>query len=499
MSACNLPEAVKSLCLRGILGNGRKMTRHDFFLAVLLSVSALAISYPAIAQQRDAATPAVTTSPPAPTTAAPEPIEVAPPEPVSCDLIEDAIIPLRPPTFNGMIEWRKVIGLEGVDRLAEMLPLADGGVIALGESRVYTRASGLRATQLYVIRLDVSGKPLFDKRIDIKGLVSVAGGIIFKDKIIVLSQVEDDKKKQSTRIDFLDGAASIKATYTIDNPAADVLAGDVVMNADATSMTIAAMMGDPKLKDTTYTVLYRMGLDGKILDKREYLPGVSTRIERLQRLSNGFLIAAGRMRVDAQREAGWLLLISKQGDLVIQRPYPRGGQAQLKKIVDDRAGGYYALGEAIPADGGYRAAWIMHLNGSGNVIWQRFLSGKYRYSAADLTLQKDGRLMILMAGRPGAEGGREHARIITMSSIGTILFDEAYIEGSNALPVRLIEHTITKQRLLAGYAQTGFDDYGVPGDQKLITYDVWLSGLTKLPPYIDPCKPTLQESLDDNQ
>ena len=465
------------------------MTRHDFCLAVLLGVGALAVSAQVMAQ--DPAAPA--------TTAAPEMMDGAVPERPSCDLIEDAIIPLKPPTFNGMIEWRKVIGLEGIDRLSEMLPLADGGVFALGETRTYTKTDGLKPTQLYVVRLDVTGKPLFDKRIDVKGFVSVAGGVIFKDKVIVLSQVEDDKKKQSARIEFLDGAAGIKSTAMIDDPKSDIVAGDVVVNADGKSLTVVAMTADPRLKDTTYTVVYRLDLEGKVIAKQEYLPGVSTRIDRLQRLPNGYLIGAGRMRVDAQREAGWLLLIGKQGELIIQRPYARGGQAQLKKIIDDRTGGYYVLGEAIPADGGYRAAWVMHLTASGNIIWQRFLSGKYRYSAADLTLQKDGRLLVLMAGRPGNEGGREHARIVTMSSIGNILHDEAYIEGSNALPVRLIEHTVTRQRLLAGYAQTGFDDYGVPENQKLITYDAWISGLTKLPPYLDPCKSAAQESLDDNQ
>ncbi len=418
---------------------------------------------------------------------------------ISCKVIEDAIIPLRPPTFTGVVEWKRTIGMEGAEHITDMMPLADGGVVAIGEASAYTKADGLKPAQLYVVRLAVTGKPVYEKRIDMKGFVNVAGGLVLKDRIIIASLVQDEKKKVSTQVTLIDGAGKVTGTFKIDDPARSVIPGDLIANSDGTSLTLAAMFGDEKDKTSTYTVLYRLGLDGSVMSKREFLPGVSTRIEQLQRLPDGNLAAGGRIRGGDDREMGWLLIVNRQGDLVLQRPYARGNQAQLIKVLGDGDGGLYTLGEAIPSDGGYRSAWVMRLDMNGNIKWQRFLRGKYRYAASDMVLQKDGRLMVMMAGRPAGEGGREHARIVTFASSGDMLHDEAYLEGSNAIPTKIMEHSVTKHRIVTGTAQTGFDNYGVPENQRTITYDAWFAGLTRLPTYTDPCKPAARETLDDDQ
>jgi len=416
----------------------------------------------------------------------------------TCTIIADAIIPLKPPTFGGSVEWRRVMGFEGADTVTDMMALADGGVITVGKSISYNRTTGSQPPTFYLNRLDGNGKLEFEKRLPVKGLVDVAAGAILKDRIIGLSHIRDDKSISSARIDFIDGAGGIKSTHFISDPARSIVPNDIIVNPDGATLTLAATRINPKNEDDATTVLYKIGADGKIKSEREYLPGVKTKISQLQRLSDGRIVAAGRIRTDGgQRDAGWLMLVSRQGDLLFQRPYARGGQSQLNRAIDDGSGGLYVAGESIPSDGGYRAAWVMHVAGNGEVLWQRFLNGKYRYGAVDILRQKDGRLQVLMSGRPVADGGREHARIITMTSTGDILQDDAYLEGSNALPVRLIEHSVTKKRLVAGIAQTGFAEYGIPEDQKMATYDAWVTGLPVLPAYMDPCKPAQTETLDD--
>lgn len=424
-----------------------------------------------------------------------------PPDPkagASCEVIADAIIPLKPPTFDNVMEWKRVLGQEGPDRISDLMALADGGLVTVGDSASYSREGGAKPAQLYVIRTDKTGKPAFEKRIPIKNFIGVAGGAVLKDQIVVASHLRDDKDVSTAQIDFMDGTGTIKKTVTISDPVLSFVPADIVANADSTSVTLAITAVSRKDVKDTFTILYRIDASGTTLGRREYLPGFPNRIEQLQRLPNGQIVGAGRIRIDGVREGGWLLKVTKYGDLITQRPYARGGQAQLIKVIDDRAGGMYAFGEAIPADGGYRAAWIMHLDDDGGILWQRFLTAKYRYSAVDGIVQKDGKVLVLMAGRPGNDGGREHARIISMSSLGNILQDEAYLEGSNAIPTRIIEHSVTKQRFLAGYAQTGFSDYGIPAGQKLATYDAWIAGLVPLPAYVDVCRPGVKETLDDD-
>lgn len=428
------------------------------------------------------------------------PLAAAPTEKLSaqsCTLIEDAIIPLKPPNFGGPVEWRRVLGLEGLDRISDMMALADGGVIGVGETIPFSRTDGAKPPKLYVVRLDKAGKALFEKRHEIKNFVDVAAAVVLKDKVVVVSQLKDDKTGSSIQLDFLDGGAAIKSTNKLFDPKKDMIAADVIVNSDASTLTLAVMLVDRKTRDDSTTVLYRIDASGKILSKRDYLPGVSTKLVQLQRLPGGQIVGVGRIGLENKRQAGWVLRVSSQGDLISQRPYARGGQAQLSRALDDGQGGLYVAGESIPADGTYRAAWVMHLDAAGTPVWQRFITGKYRYAAVDMIRAQDGRLQLLMSGRPVDDGGREHARIITLSSSGDILQDDAYLEGTNAVPVRLLEHSVTKKRFLAGTAQTGFAGPSTPENERMATYDAWLTGLPPLPIYVDPCKPARTESLDD--
>ncbi len=431
---------------------------------------------------------------------APLPIPPTVDEAAPCQQIPDAIIPLKPPEFGGALAWRRVLGIEGIDRLVDLMPLADGGMVTIGDSARYTREKGAEPMKLYLARFDVNGKNVFENRIDIKNFVSVQSGAVLKDKIVVASLLRNDKNEDSAQIDYYDGAGRVKSKVVLSEPGLDFTPSDIIANADGESLTLAVMASkrSGKNKKNTYTVLFRIDGTGKVLSRREFLPGVPNRVEQLQRISGGQIVGAGRVEIEGGRESGWVLRTSKQGDLVSQRPYARGGQAQLLKAIDDGEGGLYTVGEAIPAGEGYRAAWIMRLNAEGGIIWQRFLTGKYSYRAVDELYIKDGRLQILMAGKPIADGGREHARIITFSTIGNILSDEALLEGTNAVPVRLLEHSVTGKRIIAGYAQTGFAQYGIPEKDKLATYDTWRAQLGSMATYADPCKAAQVETLDDN-
>lgn len=415
----------------------------------------------------------------------------------SCTIIDDAIIPLKPPTFGGGVEWRRVVGMEGADQIADMMALADGGVVTVGKSISYSQTKGGQPPVFYMTRISANGKLEFDKRTTIKNLQDVVAGAILKDRIVGVTHLVDDKKVATAGINFFDGMGVLKNTYTISDPKLNVVPNDIIVNPDGTTLTLAATRIDRKNENDATTVLYKISAEGKILSEREYMPGVRTKISQLQRLSTGQIVAAGRIRAEDGRDAGWLFMVSRQGDLMFQRPYARGSQAQLTRALEDGAGGLYVVGESIPSDGSYRAAWVMHLGSNGNVIWQRFLNGKYRYNGTDIVRMKDGRLQILMAGRPISDGGREHARIITLSPSGNVIQDEAYLEGTNSIPVRLIEHSSTKQRFLAGMAQTGFADYGIPENQKMATYDAWVTGLPPLSMYVDPCTATSTETLDN--
>jgi len=107
----------------------------------------------------------------------------------------------------------------------------------------------------------------------------------------------------------------------------------------------------------------------------------------------------------------------------------------------------------------------------------------------------DGRLNVLASGKPTDAGGRNYARVVTLSMDGVVIGDESFIEGSNAIPVRLIEQN--NHRYLLGLAETGFSKADAPDDLKYIAYDSWILGLSALPEFNNTCAGGPARTLDD--
>jgi hypothetical protein len=426
-----------------------------------------------------------------------------------CKVVAEEIIPLRLPNFDGAVEWKRTTGIQGMDRPKDMVLLADNGVVVLGESALFFRKSeavaagkpeGAQATQMAFLRVDRGGRIVTEKRIDVPGLKSVVAGAVLKDRIVALSQVASPKGGDVVRIDFLDGGGEGKASRILSDKkyrlipvdvAADSVNGQLVLAVQAVSRTNA---------DDRFTMVIRVDASGKEISRREYLPGIPTRLESLDLLAGGWLIGAGRIEMSgdsgADRSGGWILKLTRQGDIVQQRPYPRGAQALIRRVVSTGDGDLIAVGDAIPAaGGGARAAWIMRLAPSGEPIWQKYITGHYSYSGIDVAVLPDGRVNVLMAGRPAGEGGREHARLVTLTRTGQMTGEEAYIEAANALPAKLLLRD--GRRIVAGMAQTGFSNEGVSDAEHLATYDFWIVGLTSLADYADPCGAIAAEKLEE--
>ena len=153
------------------------------------------------------------------------------------------------------------------------------------------------------------------------------------------------------------------------------------------------------------------------------------------------------------------------------------------------------VGDALPSLEGDKAAWIMRLDKEGTPIWQKYLTGKYGYSGIDIIALGDGRFNVLVGGKPTIAGGRQYARVLTMTIAGVIIADESFIEGANAIPIRLINQN--GNRILLGLAETGFSKEGLADELKYIAYDTWLLGLAPLPEFKNTCAGMGPRSLDD--
>ena len=417
---------------------------------------------------------------------------IKPPDP--CLGVYEEIVPLRVPDFNQSAMWKKTSGVKGIERPRSILPVVDFGQIAIGASATYDEKTGLASPQIQMVRTDKNGKIIVEQWVPIKNLKTVADAILLKDRIVVLSQLGNEKD-DSIGLSFLNGVGQEKSSRIITDTAVRLVPKSIMSIVGGTKMVIAAEAISRKNPNDSYTVLIWTDKDGKKISQKEYLPGVQNKPEYIGRLGDGEIVVTGRVKAEDGRDAGWVLRLSQKGDILYQRPYARGGDSVIRRAVSLGNGNMIVVGDALPSLSGDKAAWIMRINSEGNIVWQKYLTGGYSYSGVDIVALADGRLNVLLAGKPTEKGGRAYARVVTLSMDGVVIGDESFLEGSNSIPVRLIDQQ--GKRYLLGLAETGFSRGETPEDLKYITYDTWMLGLGSLPEFKNTCTGSPDRTLDD--
>lgn len=425
----------------------------------------------------------------------PAPVEPARPEKpvISCDIVYEGIVPLRLPDFDQSALWKKTLGVQGIDRPRTVLHVADGGVIAIGESVPYDEKTGLAKPRLQMIRLAPDGKPMVQQDIEVKGLRSVTGAVLQKTRVVVLASTESGEMLLLS----LDGKGALKDTKQVRLTGRS-FAPESFVSLSSGGFIIAGSSKQGAQKAASRmpsTALIWVDADGSIRTVKDYLPGIETRPESLIKGSDGVLRITGRVMTEKDQWAGWILTVGTDGTLISQRPYTRGADATLRRVASLPDGGTVAIGDAIPAGEGDKAAWIIRTDASGNPVWQKFLTGKYSYAGVDVTVFDDGRIMTLWAATPTRFGGRRFARIVTFSPEGQILSDESVLDGSNTIPLRIMQEK--DRRVLLGMVETGFARDKRDGELEYVTYDTSIMAMPPLPAYQDTCATAPDRVLDD--
>jgi hypothetical protein len=411
-----------------------------------------------------------------------------------CLMVREEIVPLRVPSFDSAAIWKRTAGVKGPDIPRALLPVLDGGYIAIGYSMTHDDKTGFSAPVATMIRVNPLGKVLVEKNIDVKDMKSVIDGVLIKDRIVILTELSTESDSKIGLL-FLNGAGEVKSNPDISLPAVNLIPRSIVSVAGGAQLLIAAEAISKRNENDRYTVLIWTDKDGKKIMQKEYLPGIKSRPEFVGRLPNGELVVTGRVATENNQMAAWVMRLSSRGDIIEQRPYPRGAESVARRAFALTGGDLIVVGDAMPAGQGAKAGWIMRLKADGEPMWQKYLTGGYAYSGIDAIQQDDGRITLLLAAKPSDKGGRHHARILTLSREGVIMEDSSFIEGSGAIPLRIAKQK--DKRVVLGMAETGFSKETVTADvTTYIAYDTWLVGLAEPQPYQDNCSGSDLRSLD---
>ncbi len=412
-----------------------------------------------------------------------------------CQIVYEGIVPMRTPNFDQAAVWKRTFGVLGVDIPRALMKVADEGVIFVGEGQPFLKDEGLQPVEIEMGRISKDGKILTQAYVPVDGLVSVIDGVLQKTRVVTLAHLNRNKK-DFIGLFYLDGKGDKREEQLVSDPDRHLKPVSFVPLSNGVKIVLAEMQ-DIKTtqKDLTSTGVVWIEANGKVRTIKEYLPGIQTNPSSVSKGSDGSLIVTGRVTAEKGNEAGWLLKIGTDGNLIFQRAFSRGLDATLRQGRVLKDGSVIAIGDAIPAGEGDKAAWVIKTDALGNPVWQKFLTGKYGYTAVDMLVMDDGRIQTLWAAAPTSFGGRRFARLVTLSPEGTLLSDESFMEGSNTIPFRLDEDA--RQRFVLGIAETGFAEEQKSGRDQYITYDNWIMAMPKLPDYHNPCAASKPKLLDD--
>lgn len=362
----------------------------------------------------------------------------------NCSPVYEAIIPLRNPDFNNLFEWRRVVGRTGYDWINNYVGLDDGFALTVGIASEDIHAEDA-VRRLSIVRYDADGQIVRERQVDVDALDDVVATLRDGESIFVGANfvgADDQKYLQILRMNF-DGE-EIKPFILKENNE-DLVLSDMVYDSEG-RITLAVKRTKHDGKDESSTVFYTLDKRTEILYQREYMPGTSNHLVSVGVNEDGSYMGAGAVEVGrtldgAVREGGWIVNLDKKGAVYWQKPYARGAKAELARARIYGDVGVVSVGTAWPsieiAAAKHSSLWVMLTDTTGEPKWQRFITGsdQYSYSAVDMHLYEDGRITVLanaIALVP-SEKVRSHIRLITFSPQGTIIQDQAFVEGAEAM------------------------------------------------------------------
>ncbi len=182
----------------------------------------------------------------------------------------------------------------------------------------------------------------------------------------------------------------------------------------------------------------------------------------------------------------WVLKLDRCGTIQWERSFGGSGYESARDIVQTADGGYMVLGETNSTDGGVIAGyggtkdiWLLKLNATGNLQWQRRYGGTGLDIGNHIEPTSDGGYLIAAStssndgninGNHGT-GGFTDGALLKITASGSVQWSKCFGGSKNEelFDIEIINGTT----YLAGF--TNSVDGDIPPDQE--NYDVWLLAL----------------------
>ncbi|HZL99762.1 MAG TPA: hypothetical protein VFD43_05865, partial [Planctomycetota bacterium] len=210
--------------------------------------------------------------------------------------------------------------------------------------------------------------------------------------------------------------------------------------------------------------IVRLGPDGVPLWHHEYGAGIAETARSVTATSDGgFAVAGWTNSSGAGSDDAWVMKIDASGAIEWQRTYGGLDADQLESIVELDGGGFAVAGSTNSLTSSGHAPWVLRLSGTGALLWHRAVASDVWGDLGAVAQANDGQLIVV--GRVGEPGFPSNdlwcAKLSTAD--GQVLWQRAYEGdtgdfGSTVLPLAS-----------AGFVLGGTWGWGFPGES------IWLN------------------------
>lgn len=143
--------------------------------------------------------------------------------------------------------------------------------------------------------------------------------------------------------------------------------------------------------------------------------------------SDGDYIAAGwSFSVGAGGTDAWILKITPNGNLQWQKTYGSKGYDFAHSVVETTDGGIVFVGQSDIASGSDNDVWIVKLDNSGNIVWQKTYGGSKDESGRAVLQNPDGTLIVGAWSKSFGNSSSDFW-LLKLNPDGSIIWQKAYL------------------------------------------------------------------------
>jgi hypothetical protein len=348
---------------------------------------------------------------------------------------------------SGNIQWQKCLGGSGYDSANSIQQTTDGGYIITGmtESTDGDVSGNNGSIDAWVVKLDSSGNIQWQKCLGGSG----------DDTADSIQQTTDG------------GYIVAGATMSTD--------GDVSGNNGSADAWVVKL-------DSSGNIQWQKCLGGSDDDQANSIQ---------QTTDGGYIVAGATMSTDGDVSGNngsadfWVVKLDSSGNIQWQKCLGGSDMDSAYSILQSTDGGCIVAGRTRSTDGdvsgnnGSSDAWVMKLDSSGNIQWQKCLGGSDVDSASSIQQTTDGGYILAGVtesndGDVSGNNGLSDFWVVELDSSGNIQWQKC-LGGSDEDYAGSIQQTTDGGYIVTG--RTRSTDGDVSGNHG--SYDVWVVKLAR--------------------